>query len=48
MMLPADMALLWDRKFKKYVDMYAKDEDAFFKVRLGGRQCCQRAGGVAV
>uniref|UniRef100_A0A7S0QWH3 Cytochrome c peroxidase, mitochondrial n=1 Tax=Chlamydomonas leiostraca TaxID=1034604 RepID=A0A7S0QWH3_9CHLO len=30
MMLPADMALLWDRKFKKYVDLYAKDEDKFF------------------
>jgi catalase (peroxidase I) len=33
MMTPADMALLWDRKFKKYVDLYAKDEEAFFKVR---------------
>lgn len=31
MMLPADMALLWDRKFKKYVDLYAKDEDKFFQ-----------------
>eukprot|EP00775_Hariotina_reticulata_P013829 gene13829-13948_t len=31
MMTPADMALLWDRKFKKYVDLYAKDEEAFFK-----------------
>ncbi|KAF8057109.1 ccp1 [Scenedesmus sp. PABB004] len=31
MMLPADMALLWDRKFKAYVDLYAKDEEAFFK-----------------
>lgn len=31
MMLPADMALVWDKKFKKYVDLYAKDEEAFFK-----------------
>jgi len=30
MMLPADMALLWDKKFKKFVDLYAKDEDKFF------------------
>ena len=30
MMLPADMALLWDRKFKKWVDVYAKDEEKFF------------------
>eukprot|EP00879_Flechtneria_rotunda_P006070 GHRR01006383.1.p1 GENE.GHRR01006383.1~~GHRR01006383.1.p1 ORF type:complete len:326 (+),score=106.95 GHRR01006383.1:365-1342(+) len=29
MMLPADMALLWDKKFKQYVDLYAKDADAF-------------------
>jgi len=31
MMLPGDMALLWDRKFKQYVDLYAKDEETFFK-----------------
>lgn len=31
MMLPTDMALVWDRKFKPYVDEYAKDEDKFFK-----------------
>jgi cytochrome c peroxidase len=31
MMLPADMALLWDKKFKQYVDLYAKDEETFFK-----------------
>eukprot|EP00877_Chromochloris_zofingiensis_P009410 jgi/Chrzof1/4722/Cz14g23320.t1 len=31
MMLPADMALLWDKNFKKYVDLYAKDEEAFSK-----------------
>jgi len=30
MMLPTDMALVWDRKFKPHVDRYAADEDAFF------------------
>jgi cytochrome c peroxidase len=29
MMLPADMALLWDKGFKKHVDEFAKDGDAF-------------------
>ena len=29
MMLPTDMALLWDKSFKKYVDMYAKDDEKF-------------------
>lgn len=31
MMLPADMAMVWDKKFRKYVDLYAKDEEKFFK-----------------
>jgi cytochrome c peroxidase len=40
MMLPSDLALINDRSFKKYrsyalnyryVDIYAKDENAFFK-----------------
>lgn len=31
MMLPSDMALLWDPEFKKYVELYAKDEDLWFK-----------------
>lgn len=31
MMLPADMALIWDPEFAKYVKMYAKDEELFFK-----------------
>lgn len=31
MMLPTDMALVWDKKLKQYVDLYAKDEEAFFK-----------------
>jgi cytochrome c peroxidase len=30
MMLPTDMALLTDPEFKKWVDVYAKDEKAFF------------------
>lgn len=32
MMLPTDMALLWDKKYKQWVDLYAKDEETFFKV----------------
>ncbi|GMH89365.1 hypothetical protein TL16_g11434, partial [Triparma laevis f. inornata] len=31
MMLPADIALIQDPEFKKIVEIYAKDEDAFFK-----------------
>ena len=31
MMLPSDMILVEDPKFKKYVEMYVKDEDLFFK-----------------
>lgn len=31
MMLPSDMALVVDPEFKKYVELYAKDEDRFFK-----------------
>ena len=30
MMLPSDLVLVQDPKFKKYVEMYAKDEDLFF------------------
>ena len=30
MMLPADLALIEDAQFKKYVQMYAKDEKVFF------------------
>jgi cytochrome c peroxidase len=29
MMLPTDMALVWDKKFRKFVDLYAKDEEKF-------------------
>ncbi|KAJ3080091.1 cytochrome c peroxidase [Quaeritorhiza haematococci] len=31
MMLPTDMALLWDPKFKPFVEAYAKDKQLFFK-----------------
>jgi cytochrome c peroxidase len=31
MMLPSDMALLADPEFKKWVELYAKNEDRFFK-----------------
>jgi cytochrome c peroxidase len=31
MMLPSDMALVQDKAFKKHVERYAKDNDAFFK-----------------
>ena len=31
MMLPTDMALIKDPEFKKYVEKYAKDSQAFFK-----------------
>ena len=30
MMLPSDIALIEDTKFKKYVDVYAKDQKKFF------------------
>ena len=30
MMLPSDIALIEDKKFKKYVLEYAKDQKAFF------------------
>jgi len=30
MMLPADMALMEDKEFRKYVELYAKDRDVFF------------------
>ncbi|KAL1964622.1 hypothetical protein VTN77DRAFT_6796 [Rasamsonia byssochlamydoides] len=31
MMLPTDMALVKDKEFRKHVERYAKDSDAFFK-----------------
>jgi catalase (peroxidase I) len=31
MMLPSDMALIWDPKFRPYVEKYAADETAFMK-----------------
>ncbi len=31
MMLPTDLALIHDKKFKHYVEAYAYDEEQFFK-----------------
>lgn len=31
MMLPTDMALVWDPAFKKWVELYAQDKDVFFQ-----------------
>jgi len=31
MMLPADMSLVQDKEFKKWVQKYAADNDLFFK-----------------
>ncbi len=31
MMLPTDMALIWDPKFKPIVEEYAKSKDAFYR-----------------
>jgi cytochrome c peroxidase len=31
MMLPSDIAMIQDPEFKKYVEMYAKDQELFFK-----------------
>ena len=36
MMLPTDMALIWDKKLKPYVELYAKDQDKFFAVSAAG------------
>jgi cytochrome c peroxidase len=30
MMLPADLAFIKDSQFKKYVEIYAQDEEKFF------------------
>ena len=31
MMLPTDMALIWDSKFKPIVEEYAKDKESFYR-----------------
>lgn len=31
MMLPAEIAMLNDKEFKKYIELYAKDEQKFFE-----------------
>jgi hypothetical protein len=37
MMLPTDMALVWDEKLKPYVELYAKDDKKFYDVSLPSR-----------
>lgn len=32
MMLPTDLAIIQEPAFRKWVEVYAKDEDKFFKV----------------
>lgn len=44
MMLPADMALLWDREFRRYVMEFAKDEDQFFEAFAGAFQKLEENG----
>lgn len=44
MMLPGDMALVEDPSFKKYVELYAKDENAFFKDFASAFQKLEEAG----
>ena len=34
-MLPTDMELIWDKKFKPFVELYAKDEEKFSQVSQG-------------
>jgi cytochrome c peroxidase len=34
MMLPSDMVLIAEPAFRKWVEIFAKDEDKFFKVSL--------------
>lgn len=31
MMLPTDMWMIWDKKFRKYVDLYASNDEKFFE-----------------
>jgi catalase (peroxidase I) len=41
MMLPTDMELIWDKKFRPYVEEYAKDEEKFFAVSTRASLLCQ-------
>mmetsp|Transcript_4068 Transcript_4068/g.10236 ORF Transcript_4068/g.10236 Transcript_4068/m.10236 type:complete len:99 (-) Transcript_4068:51-347(-) len=54
MMLPSDIALVWDKTFRAYVILYSKDEEQFFKdfsrafgklLALGTKQNAAAAGG---
>jgi len=50
MMLPSDMVLVQDKKFRKWVEHYAKDQDAFLKdfgVTVGKLFDCGRENKVA-
>lgn len=31
MMLPSDMALVWDKEFRKHVEAFARDDELFFR-----------------
>lgn len=44
MMLPSDMALMWDKEFRKHVVEFAKDEDAFFKAFAAAFQKLEENG----
>lgn len=44
MMLPSDMALVWDRDFRKYVVEFANDEEAFFKAFASAFQKLEENG----
>lgn len=44
MMLPSDMALLWDKSFRTYVVEFAKDEDAYFEAFASAFQKLEENG----
>ena len=44
MMLPGDLALVQDPSFKTYVDMYASNEELFFKDFAAAFQKLQELG----
>ena len=46
MMLPSDMALIWDKEFRQHVQVYAKDEDKFKPAPLLDREAIVRILGV--
>jgi len=44
MMLPTDMALLWDKSFRKHTLDFAKDEEAFFSAFAAAFQKLEENG----